>query len=125
MDASPIFRRAGISYLHIPATDPQQSARFYEACFGWKIGGTADDPSFEDGTGHVIGHWVTDLKPVGAAGVIPYVYVDRVDDILVKVKANGGTVERDPYPEGDLLVTTFCDPAGNVVGAWQHEDRTT
>ncbi len=67
----------------------------------------------------MIGHWVTDLAPVGAAGVIPYIYVDRVDDILVKVRANGGAVERETYPEGDLLVATFRDPAGNVVGAWQ------
>jgi predicted enzyme related to lactoylglutathione lyase len=119
VDASPVFRHNGISYLQIPAADPQRSAEFYRACFGWHIGGDPDHPSFEDGTGHVIGHWVTDLAAVGFAGVVPYVYVDQVDDVLVKVSANGGAVERAPYVEGDLLVATFRDPAGNVVGVWQ------
>jgi len=31
---SSVFRAGGISYLRIPAPDPQRSARFYEAVFG-------------------------------------------------------------------------------------------
>jgi uncharacterized protein len=119
VNESPVFRAAGISYLHIPARDPEQSATFYRAVFGWTVGGSAEQPSFEDGTGHVIGHWVTDLPIVGEAGVIPYVYVDRVDDTLAKVEAQGGTTVKAPYPEGDLWVATFRDPAGNVLGIWQ------
>jgi predicted enzyme related to lactoylglutathione lyase len=26
------------------------------------------------------------------------------------------------YAEGDLWVATFRDPAGNVIGVWQHAD---
>jgi hypothetical protein len=29
-----------------------------------------DDPSFEDGTGHVIGHFMADLPVAGEAGVL-------------------------------------------------------
>ena len=89
-DANAVFRIGGISYLRIPAEDPQASAAFYGAVFGWKLRTDRDDPAFEDGTGHVIGHF-----------------------------ANGGEVVDAPYPEGDLTVATFRDPTGNVAGVWQ------
>ena len=25
-----------------------------------------------------------------------------------------------PDPDSDLWVATFCDPAGNLLGVWQH-----
>ena len=118
-----VFRVGGLSYLRIPATDPQQSAAFYAAVFGWSVRADREDPAFEDGTGHVIGHFVADLTPAGDAGVRPYVFVDRVDDTLDAVIAHGGEVVTAPYPEGDLRVATFRDPAGNVVGVWQQGPR--
>jgi predicted enzyme related to lactoylglutathione lyase len=105
--------------MRIPASDVSRSAEFYETVFAWKVRKDPDHPSFEDGTGHVIGHWVNDLEVVGEAGVIPYIYVDRVKDTLEKIKSNGGEALRAPYPEGDLWVATFRDPAGNVIGIWQ------
>jgi uncharacterized protein len=118
-----VFRPGGISYLLIPADDPSRSATFYEAVFGWSV---RDDPArsaFADGTGHVIGHFVTDTPVAGKAGVRPYVFVESVDETLEKVAAQGGEVVEAPYPEGDLWVATFRDPAGNVVGAWQQKPR--
>jgi ketosteroid isomerase-like protein len=53
-----VFRSAGISYLRIPAEDPHPTAAFYEGVFGWSVDKNRPDPSFEDGTGHVIGHIV-------------------------------------------------------------------
>jgi len=114
-----VFRVGGISYLRIPASEPRRSAAFYEAVFGWRVDADRGDPSFEDGTGHVIGHLVADLPVAGEAGVLPYVFVERVDETLEKVVTKGGKVVRQPYPEGDLCVATFCDPAGNVIGVWQ------
>ena len=35
--------------------------------------------------------------------------------------AQGGEVVTPPYPESDLWVATFCDPAGNVIGLSQQE----
>src|SRR6266567_1508706 len=119
MSDSPVFRRSGISYVEIPAIDPHRSAAFYEAVFGWTLGGTPDRPSFEDGTGHVIGHWVTDIGVAGETGIRPYIYVERLDDTLTKITSNGGEVVQPPYAEGDLWVATIRDPAGNVVGFWQ------
>jgi uncharacterized protein len=118
-----VFRVAGISYLRIPATDPQQLAAFYEAVFGWSVRMDREDPAFEDGTGHVIGHFNAEHDGAGEAGVRPYVYVESVDETLEKVKAHGGEVVEAPYPEGDLRVATFRDPSGNVIGAWQRDER--
>lgn len=87
--------------------------------FGWKVDSDRDDPSFEDGTGHVIGHFRDDLPVAGEAGVLPYVFVERVDETLKKVIAEGGSVATPPYPEGNLRVAVFRDPAGNVIGVWE------
>jgi uncharacterized protein len=114
-----VFRRGGISYLRVPAEDPRESASFYAGVFGWSVNADREDPSFEDGTGHVIGHFMADLPVAGEAGVLPYVFVESVDETLEKVVARGGEVVTPPYPEGDLRVATFRDPAGNVVGVWQ------
>jgi predicted enzyme related to lactoylglutathione lyase len=120
---SPVFRAAGISYLRIPADDPRRAAAFYQGVFGWTVDANRSDPSFEDGTGHVIGHFVSDHQTAGEAGIRPYIYVERVDDTLKDVAAHGGAVVTAPYPEGDLWVATFRDPAGNVVGVWQRGPR--
>ena len=118
-----VFRPAGISYLHIPAADPQASAAFYREVFAWTVDTDREAPSFEDGGGHVIGHFLPDLQVAGEAGIRPYVYVDSVDETLERIAAYGGEVVDEPYPEGELWVATFRDPAGNVVGIWQQGPR--
>jgi predicted enzyme related to lactoylglutathione lyase len=122
-DANPVFRPNGVSYLRIPAADPRAAAEFYAAVFGWTVHLDRREPSFEDGTGHVIGHFVSDLDVAGEAGVRPYVFVESVDETLERVRAHEGTTVEQPYPEGNLWVATFRDPAGNVVGVWQHGAR--
>ncbi len=120
---SGVFRSAGVSYLRIPATDAEQTARFYGDVFGWTVDTDRPDPSFEDGSGHVIGHFIPDQPVAGEAGIRPYVYVERIDDALEKVSDCGGAVVTSPYAEGDLWVATFRDPSGNVVGVWQRGPR--
>ena len=122
-DEPQVFRVGGISYLRIPSPNPRLAAAFYQAVFGWNLRGDPDGPSFEDGTGHVIGHFMADLAVAGEAGIRPYIYVERVDDALDKVATHGGEVVTAPYPEGDLWVATFRDPAGNVLGVWQRGPR--
>src|ERR1700760_3733114 len=75
-----VARPGGVSYLRIPARDIAESAEFYRAVFGWRLRGAPQAPSFSDGTGHVIGHWRTDLPAAGQAGVLPYIYVTSLDD---------------------------------------------
>jgi uncharacterized protein len=118
-----VARPGGVSYLRIPARDVAQSAEFYHAVFGWRLRGRPDAPSFSDGTGHVIGHWRTDLPVAGEAGVLPYVYVTSLDDTLRAAADRGAELVTPPYPEGTLSIATIRDPAGNVVGVWQDGPR--
>jgi uncharacterized protein len=113
-----VFRPGGVSYLRIPAPDPAQAAEFYTAVFGWKV--PSASTSFEDGTGHVIGHFMPDLSVAGEAGIVPYIYVQDIDGAMDKVRASGGEVTTEPYPEGDLWVAMTADPAGNAIGVWTH-----
>jgi uncharacterized protein len=114
-----VFRDGGVSYLRIPAPDPPRAADFYKSVFGWGIRPGSDPPSFQDGSGHVIGHFMAELPVAGEAGVRPYIYVENVDETLEEAKDLGGETVTAPYPEGDLRVATFRDPAGNVIGVWQ------
>jgi uncharacterized protein len=116
-----VFRPGDVSYLRIAAPDPARSAAFYNAVFGWKI--RKNSTAFEDGTGHIIGHFMPDLPVAGEAGVIPYVYVQDIDEAVARVPGAGGEVATKPYPEGDLWVAMTRDPAGNAIGVWQHGPR--
>jgi hypothetical protein len=113
-----IARPGGVSYLALPATDVARSAAFYQAVFGWELRGDPDQPSFKDGTGHVIGHWRTDLEPAGAAGVRPYVYVTDLEGTLEQAAGQGAEVLAGPYAEGSLRIAVVRDPGGNAIGIW-------
>jgi len=66
---------------------------------------------------------VTDQAISREPGLLPYIYVDRIDDTIEQVEARGGKIVKAPYPEGNLWVATFRDPAGNVLGLWQEGAR--
>jgi uncharacterized protein len=117
-----VFRPGDVSYIRIPAPDPAQAAAYYTAAFGWRV--RPGSTSFADGTGHMIGHFMADLPVAGEAGVVPYVYVQDIDAALGRVTGSGGSITRDPYPEGDLWVAMTTDPAGNAIGVWQNGPRS-
>jgi predicted enzyme related to lactoylglutathione lyase len=111
-----VFRPGGVSYLELPARHVEQSAEFYRAVFGWRLRGDPQSPSFSDGTGHVIGHWRTDLTVVGSAGVMPYVDVEDLEDTLRRATEYGAQTVKSPYREGDLWVAIIRDLAGSIIG---------
>jgi predicted enzyme related to lactoylglutathione lyase len=119
-----LARPNSVSYMQIPTIDAERSADFYERVFGWSIRGRGTSHvSFDDASGYVSGAWVTDRVISREPGVLPYVYVDGIDGTIEKIGAHGGEVVTPPYPEGDLWVATFRDPAGNVIGVWQMGPR--
>ena len=121
---NPLARDGHVSYLEIPATDPIASARFYEAVFGWQIGRhKPGQPSFDDRSGNLIGRFIPDRVTSREPGFVPFIYVARIDDTVARIVRNGGEIAKPVYPEGDLFVATFRDPAGNVVGVWQFGPR--
>src|SRR5262245_56506996 len=55
-----LARHGHVSYLEIPAADAENSAAFYEAVFGWAVERRENGQrSFDDGSGDLIGRWVT------------------------------------------------------------------
>ena len=118
-----LLRPGKLSYVQIPADDPLAAGAFYEAVFGWSIRGDAQHLSFTDASGELIGAFVSGRAISRDPGILPYVSVADIDAAIDLIVARGGLVVRDPYPEGDLWVATFRDPAGNVIGIWQMGQR--
>lgn len=115
-----LARHGHISYLEIPATDIEQSARFYEAVFGWELRRRPDGQcSFDDGSGSVIGRWIKGRAPSTEPGFLPFVYVENIDATVELITGAGGHIVEPPRPEGNLWIATFRDPAGNRLGIWQ------
>lgn len=119
-DDSLIFRNNGISFLSIPSKDNGMSADFYKSVFGWKVQLKTNHVSFEDGTGHVIGHLESKFPVAGEAGIVPFIYVDQLKAVIERILTHGGKILKQPYAEGDLTVALFTDPSGNALGIWQH-----
>jgi predicted enzyme related to lactoylglutathione lyase len=118
-----LLARPRVCYLQIPATEPMQSAAFYEKVFGWNIRhrGTSQ-PAFDDATGDVSGSWFTNLKTWREPGLIVSIWVDDIEATLRQVKACGGTVLEGPQPDSPgstSMIATFLDPAGNPIGLYQ------
>jgi predicted enzyme related to lactoylglutathione lyase len=117
-----LARHGGLSYLEIPAVNPPKSAAFYAQLLGWKVDGAdSDHPKFTDQTGHLLGRWVTGV-PAQEPGLLPYIYVNGLHDIVKRVETLGGQIVKPPYAEGNLWVATIRDPAGNVIGLWTQRD---
>ena len=114
-----LARPGSITYMQIPAPDPRAAGAFYAAVFGWNIRGDDRHLSFDDRTGNVSGAFVRERAISREPGILPYVYVDSVDDTLVKAAAHGAQVVTPRYDEGNLWVATIRDPSGNVIGVWQ------
>jgi uncharacterized protein len=115
-----LARNGGLSYIEIPAVDAQVSAKFYAKVLGWNLqDADTDHPKFLDQTGHLLGRWVTGRTISRKPGLLPYIYVDRIDDVVKRAVAHGGEIVKPLYVEGNLWVCTIRDPAGNVIGLWQ------
>ena len=115
--------RPRICYLEIPAADVHQSAAFYEKVFGWNIRhrDTAR-PSFDDASGYVSGAWVTGRPVAGEPGLLVYIWVDRIEEILRRVVQQGGEVVDSEHPDSPgstSHIATFRDPGGNLMGLYR------
>ena len=99
-----------------------EAARFYESVFGWAVSDhDSERPTFDDGSGHVSGAWMTDQAVAREPGLLLFIYVEGIDEVVERIAAHGGEIVRAPYLEGNLKVATFRDPAGNVLGLWEEQ----
>lgn len=112
-----------IEWVEIPAKDLQESPRFYEAVFGWKINreaGWEEYPMFMDSADKMGGGFHRGMKP-SSDGVLIYISVDEIDAILPAIEKNGGkkVKEKTLISEHVGWWASFQDPAGNTIGLYQ------
>lgn len=119
-DANPLARHGGLTYLEIPAREPQAVAAFYESVLGWKIDRRSErDFRFADADMLLIGRFVADRAAAREGGFVPFVYVVGIDAAVARAGKAGGEVCEAIRPENDIRVVRLRDPAGNVIGLWE------
>jgi uncharacterized protein len=111
-----------ICYLEIPASDIARSADFYRQVFGWNIRQRGDGhTAFDDGV-EVSGTWVRDRAPAAEPGLLAYIMVENIAATLDAIVAKGGTIVQPIGADAPEITARFRDPAGNVIGLYQHSD---
>jgi predicted enzyme related to lactoylglutathione lyase len=119
----PTFGNGKICYLEIPATDIARSADFYKRVFGWNIRKRGDgSTSFDDTVGEVSGAWVLGRTPAAQPGLLIHIMVDSVAATLDVILANGGEIAQPIGADAPEITARFRDPAGNVLGLYQHRE---
>lgn len=109
-----------ICYVEIPAADIAASAAFYERVFGWNTRHRGDGRlAFDDGV-EVSGSWVCDRAPMRDPGLLIYIMTPNLADTLALIAGNGGEVIAGPREGAREMIGIFRDPAGNVLGLYQH-----
>jgi predicted enzyme related to lactoylglutathione lyase len=117
----PTLANGKICYLEIPSMDIARSADFYKRVFGWNIRQRGDGhTAFDDTTGEVSGSWVLGRPPATKPGLLFYVMVDDVTAILNIIIASGGKIAQPIGADAPEITARFTDPAGNVIGLYQH-----
>lgn len=117
----PTFANGKICYLEIPALDIARSADFFKRVFGWNIRQRGDrNTAFDDTTGEVSGSWVLGRPAASKPGLLFYVMVDNVAAILDLIVASGGKIVQPIGADAPEITARFTDPAGNVIGLYQH-----
>lgn len=117
----PTFANGKICYLEIPALDIARSADFFKRVFGWNIRQRGDrNTAFDDITGEVSGSWVLGRPAASEPGLLFYVMVDNVAAILDLIVASGGRIVQPIGADAPEITARFTDPAGNVIGLYQH-----
>jgi predicted enzyme related to lactoylglutathione lyase len=117
----PTLANGKICYIEMPASDIARSSDFYQRVFGWKVRKRGDGSvAFDDATGEVSGTWVLGRPPSGKPGLLFYIMVDSVSATLGVIVANGGEIVQPIGADAPEITARFCDPAGNVIGLYQH-----
>ncbi len=117
---APKLGNGKICYIQIPAVDIERSVDFYRAVFGWNIRQREHGTAFDDGVGEVSGEWVLDRQPMTQPGLLIYIMVDSVAATVELILANGGEIVQPIGGDGPEITARFRDPAGNVMGLYQH-----
>lgn len=115
-------------WIEIHTHDIEQTAKFYESVFGWKM----IEQDSADGTPV----WIFDtgaeprLQNLRRGGiwakpkdepvdVMVYILVDEIEPVLTQVVALGGEVVTPKTPQGSCFRACFAGPDGISWALWQ------
>jgi predicted enzyme related to lactoylglutathione lyase len=116
----PTIGNGKICYIEIPATNIARSVEFYQSVFGWNVRRRGDGQvAFDDGVGEVSGTWVTGRPPSEQPGLLLYIMVDSVAQMIDAIVAHGGELVQPIGVDAPEITARFRDPAGNVIGLYQ------
>ncbi|MFN8278025.1 MAG: VOC family protein [Chitinophagales bacterium] len=113
---------AKVVHFEIPTENLEASARFFKAVFQWEFEPFRDDywivkagPDDEPGINGAI------MKSMGKGHpVVNTILVDNLEQALIKVKENGGTIFKEAMDiPGVGQYAIFSDPDGNMHGVLQ------
>lgn len=117
----PTYGNGKICYIELPAIDIQLSASFYKNVFGWNIRLRGDGTvSFDDAVTEVSGTWVTGREPHTGRGLTIHIMVFDMLSTINAILVNGGAIVTIPDMSAMEILATFSDPAGNMMGLYQH-----
>ena len=118
---SPALPNGKICYVEIPAVDAGKSAAFYNEVFGWNIRTNNDGVlAFDDGIAEVSGTWTTGRPAATEQGLLLSIMVDNIEDAIETLQDRGSAIVHRFSIGDDQFIAWFTDPAGNVIGLYQH-----
>lgn len=107
-------------WYDVMTTDTQAAAKFYGDVVGWGVQPT-NTPGTDYSTFNIGGRGVAGLMPVpeeaARNGAQPawmgYIHVGDVDGMCTRIKAEGGTIHREPFEvPGIIRMAVVSDPQG-------------
>ncbi|TFG51061.1 MAG: VOC family protein [Gemmatimonadales bacterium] len=108
-----------VDYIEFPATDIDQTKRFYSELFGWHFTDYGPDyTSFTDG--RLAGGFTTEAK-VSAGGTLVVLYSTKLAEIRDRVIESGGQIVREIYEFPGGRRFHFADPSGNELAVWSDQ----
>lgn len=107
-----------INYIEFPLVDAARTKAFYGNLFGWNFQDWGDKYVSFTGAGVEGGFNGESGTPVAAPGVLVVLYSDDLESLLAAVKAEGGTILREPYDFPGGRRCHFADTNGNELAAW-------
>ncbi len=118
---SPTYGDSKVCYVEIPAANIAESSSFYEKVFGWTIRTRSDGTvAFDDGINEVSGAWILGRKPATEPGLVVSIMVDSVAETTKEITAGGCKIVQVIATGDGQEIAWFTDPAGNVMGIYQH-----
>ncbi len=105
-----------MDYIEFLTTDIEEIKRFYSEVFGWQF--TDYGPEYTSFTDGRLGGGFAVAPEVSAGGPLVVIYATDLEQIEVRVRANGGQIVKEifEFPGGRRF--HFTDPSGNELAVW-------